>query len=119
MSGVKPAFERATWLAKTLFNCLDSSVVLVDGHGSWRSRDAMDVPEGEPAAELVIKTGKALWVEDARTDPRFKDHPFVKSRHGFRFYAGAPLRLADGSCPGVLCVVGYEPKALDERLAKA
>ena len=93
-------------------------MVLVDGHGSWRSRDAGDLPDGDPAAEIVIKTGKPLWLADAITDPRFADDPFVKSQAGFRFYAAAPLRLADGSCPGVLCVVGREPKAMDERLAK-
>ncbi len=119
MNGVKPAFERATWLAKTLFDVVGSAVVLVDGHGSWRSRDNVDLPDGDPPAELVIQTGKALWVEDAAADPRFANHQFVRSKVGYRFYAAAPLRLADGTTPGVLCVVGSVPRPMDERLAKA
>ena len=34
--------------------------------------------------------------------------------HGYRFYAAAPMRSAEGDAIGTVCVVGREPRSLDD-----
>ncbi len=118
MIGAQPAFERATWLAKALFDAADSLIVLVDGSGIWRSRSSGDLPAEDHIAEATIRTGKAAWIADTLTDERVANDPLVVGPARLRFYAAAPIRLSDGTSPGVLCVVDRKPRPLDEKLAK-
>ena len=57
-----------------------------------------------------------LVVDDTQRDPRFADHPAIQL-WSTRFYAGAPLRTADGMVLGALCLLDTEPRELsdDER----
>jgi GAF domain-containing protein len=91
--------------------------VLVGDGPAWRSHD----PEGRlspdaPGARVALAENKLLWVADARQDPRFRDRPNV-TESSIRFYAAAPLRLEDGSTPGVFAVAGDTPLAYDPELA--
>ncbi|WP_176256751.1 PAS domain S-box protein [Derxia lacustris] len=52
-------------------------------------------------------------VPDARLDARFAGNPLVTGAPHIRFYAGMPLRLADGSRIGTLCVIDRAPRQLD------
>jgi PAS domain S-box-containing protein len=114
-----PVFDRATRLAKALFGEVECQVVLV-GHGVvWRTPQASCAMPGDiPASRFVLDEGGVVWVADGRGDPRFKDNALVAGPPYLRFYAGAPIRLEDGSTPGVLCVVGTEPRAYDAELAE-
>jgi PAS domain S-box-containing protein len=58
-------------------------------------------------------------VRDARLDGRFVDHPDVHADPPLRFYAGVPIRLDDGSHPGTLCVVDFQPRELSEAQREA
>jgi PAS domain-containing protein len=60
-----------------------------------------------------------MEVSDARRDGRFSSNPLVTSKAAIRFYAGAPLRLNNGSRIGTLCVLDREPKKLDARQKEA
>ncbi|MEO6339510.1 MAG: ATP-binding protein [Caulobacteraceae bacterium] len=119
MSPVQPAFDRATWLAKVLFDAFDSSIVLIDKGRVWRSRDSGDLPADDVAAVEIINSGESLWIEDTTLSPMLSHRPTVTGEMGIRFYAGAPVRLLDGTIPGVLCVIGQEPRPFDAKLAKA
>ena len=120
MSPVQPAFDRATLVAKTLFGALDSAIVLIDQGRVWRSRDPSgELPPTDRASERVMTSGELLWIEDAKQEPLFANDSTVTGGMHLRFYAGAPVRLADGSTPGVLCVVDDAPRAFDAKLGRA
>ena len=113
----KAACDRATRLARTLFPKADAQVVLQQDGRIWRSRMGLDSDVDDVAAQIAMETGELLWVEDGRLDPRFCDNPLVAGPPGLRFYAGAPLKLANGDTPGVLAVYGSEPHPYDAALA--
>ncbi|MDE2487330.1 MAG: response regulator [Alphaproteobacteria bacterium] len=98
-------FGRLTRLAEALLAPSRAQItVLTDGH-PWRSHD----PDGNlgPKAtltEMAVARRRAIWVTDARRHPRFRDSAFVTGRPFLRTVVAAPIRLADGSIPGALCV---------------
>jgi PAS domain S-box-containing protein len=120
LSPAQPAFNRATLVAKILFGALDSAIVLIDQGRVWRSRDPLgDLPTADPASEHVMTSGELLWIADGLEDPAFAGNPLVAGGMRLRFYAGAPVRLGDGTTPGVLCVVDDKPRHFDRKLAQA
>lgn len=106
-------FDRATRLANALFPAAGASIILVHNGEVWRSRYADMFPNQDPVAESILAGGEIFWVEDGKTDPRFKDHPLVLGPPYLRFTVGIPIRLDDGSTPGVLSVSGLEPQPYD------
>lgn len=71
------------------------------------------IPREEAVCDHVVATGESLVVSDTDRDPRFAENPTVR-RWNARFYAGAPLRTADGFVFGAMCILGKEPRTLDE-----
>jgi predicted PurR-regulated permease PerM len=61
----------------------------------------------------VVSDDEALVIPDIERDPRFVDNESIK-RWDVRFYAGAPLRIADGQIIGALCILDSEPRTLKE-----
>jgi predicted PurR-regulated permease PerM len=61
----------------------------------------------------VVGDDKSLVVQDIQRDPRFADNEAIKL-WGVRFYAGAPLRVADGLVIGALCILDSEPRTLED-----
>ncbi|HEX3365453.1 ATP-binding protein [Phenylobacterium sp.] len=113
-----PVFDRARRLACTLFKDVDAAVVLMGDGEAWRSHDpGGQAPKDAPVARLVIDSGELLWIADASLDECFRHRPNVTGPAHVRFYAAAPIRLEDGSIPGVFAVAGTEPKPYDEALA--
>ncbi len=118
--GISPAVcDRATRIAKTLFGALDAQVVFINGDEVWLSRDPgrRVVHGAAPVAAMVCATGELLWVEDAPAHPQFRDNPSVTGAPHLRYYVAAPIKLADGSIPGILAVGGREPRPYDAGLA--
>lgn len=56
-----------------------------------------------------IEHDRPWVVSDASVHEVAKNHPFVRTA-GLRYYAGAPLRTADGYNLGALCVLDKEPR---------
>jgi PAS domain S-box-containing protein len=115
-------FDRATRFAKGLFEEADSTIVLVKDGVAWRSRFAEGrFPERDKTAEMVIESGRSIWIEDARADPHFADHFMVVGPPHIRAFIAVPIRLADGTTPGMLAVYSSRPQPYDkanaERLA--
>ena len=61
------------------------------------------------------REAKLFEVEDAAVHPLFTTNPLVTGEPHIRFYAGAPVRLADGALVGTLCVIDRKPRRLNPR----
>ncbi len=72
------------------------------------------IPREEAVCNHVLASDEPLVVSDTERDPRFADNPTL-ARWNARFYAGAPLRSADGHVFGAICLLDSEPHTLDER----
>ena len=113
------AFDRITALAARLFEVPAALITLVDEKRQWfKSCQGayQDHLPAETSREIAfcthtILSEEALIVEDARLDPRFADNPLVTGEMGLRFYAGAPLIMADGSALGSLCLLDFQPRS--------
>jgi PAS domain S-box-containing protein len=114
-------FDRITRLAARVFGVPISTVTLVDHTREWH-KSCHGVSEREQD-RAVSFCGHALLAEDVfvvsdtHDDDRFRDNPMVAGDPHIRFYAGVPLRSADGSRVGTFCLKGREPRVLtpDER----
>lgn len=114
----EPRFDRYTDLASSTFDVPVALITLIDEDRQWfKSRHGIDVAETSrdmAVCAYTILGGDVFQVPDAFADPRFADNPLVASGPRFRFYAGAPLTLADGTRAGTLCVVDRRPRLLDD-----
>lgn len=57
----------------------------------------------------TLASGTILVCPDTHKDALFRDHPLTLGAPFIRFYAGAPLRMRDGTLVGTLCVADVEP----------
>lgn len=111
-------FDRFTRLAKRLFRVPIALVSLVDADRQWfKSCQGLDVTETSREVSFcghTILDEQTLVVPDALADERFHDNPLVADEPHIRFYAGHPLRTADGLALGTLCLIDREPREFDE-----
>ena len=108
------AFERVTALAARLFDVPIAIVSIVDSSRIWfKSHHGLDVEQIDRAPGLcasAILQDRPWLVSDARNDPRALANPLVAGDFGLQFYAGVPLRTADGHNLGTLCVIDRQPR---------
>jgi len=111
-------FDRYTRIAATLFDVPIALVSLVDTDRQWfksaHGLDAEETPRDMAFCAHAILTDDILLVPDALQDPRFADNPLVTENPRVRFYAGVPLKAADGSRIGTLCVIDHRPRYMDD-----
>jgi PAS domain S-box-containing protein len=116
-------FDRLTRLAKRIFRTRIALVSLVDADRQWfKSRQGLGACETSRTLSFcghAILGPEILEIPDASLDPRFCDNPLVTGEPRIRFYAGAPVRSADGYPLGTLCIIDDRPRTLteDERLS--
>jgi two-component system, sensor histidine kinase len=112
-----PSFDALTALAAFMLNVPIALVSLVDGKRQWfKSRCGVSVSETSREISFcghVVAAGQPLIINDTLLDERFADNPLVLSSPSIRFYAGFPLRTAEGLTLGTLCVVDLIPRKLD------
>jgi len=126
----RPAIhDEVAALARDLSGASTALVSLVDSQRNWFAGIA-NFPDADQCrwdsfcTHVVAAPDELLWVEDARTDFRFANNPYVLNEPFLRFYAGMPI-VVNGFPVGSLCVLDSQPKAYDpifvrqlERLAK-
>ncbi len=111
-------FDRLTRLAKRLFGVPIALVSLVDADRQW-FKSCVGLAATETSREVsfcghAILEDDIFLVPDALMDPRFSDNPLVVDDPNIRFYAGCPLRVANGSKLGTLCIIDRDPRDFDD-----
>jgi len=82
-----------------------------------QSSHGMELGSREVAREITfcnhtISTPNGFMVvEDARTDARFEDNPFVTCENSLIAYAGVPLINSSGYSIGSICAIDFKPKS--------
>ncbi len=110
-------FDSLTAYAASQFNVDIALVSLVDTNRQWfKSACGLDATETSReisfCGHAILQEG-IFEIPDALEDPRFADNPLVTGAPKIRFYAGAPLRMANGQAIGTLCLISPRPKRLD------
>ena len=65
-------------------------------------------------AHTILNPDDTLVVPDARYDERFMDNPLTINDPHVIFYAGVPVKDAEGRALGSLCVIDSRPRELSE-----
>jgi CheY-like chemotaxis protein len=65
-------------------------------------------------SHAVAEPDKVMIIQDATTDERFKNNPYVTGEPHVVFYAGVPLVTPHGIALGSLCVIDTKPANLNE-----
>ena len=115
---LRPTLARIARVAKTLFGAPLADIAIFQGQTVWRASDRSADGGDDPASALARLGDAVLWVEDLAEDARFSSHPAVTGVPHLRFYAGAPIRLEDGTRIGALAIYGMKPRARDEAMAE-
>ncbi len=118
-SEADPAYQALAELAARLLGTPMAAVSLIDADRQW-TKAGVGLQHGDEDPRDIAFCAHAIghdadpWVvSDAAADPDFADNPLVVGgRVGF--YAGAPVRTADGHKIGTLCVIDPRPRELDD-----
>ncbi|WP_046235325.1 sensor histidine kinase [Pseudomonas syringae pv. coryli] len=117
-------FDDIVLLATTLCDAPIALVSLVDRERQWfKACIGLDVQETHRdlafCAHAILQPSDVLVVEDATTDPRFRESPLVLGPPYIRFYAGAPIRTEAGHALGTVCVIDIWPRVLSDQQRRA
>ena len=109
-------FDRITRITAATLDVPIALISLVDKDRQWfKSCVGIDVSETPRelafCAHAVLERADVV-VADTLLDDRFADNPLVVDGPRIRFYAGAPLLMASGTCLGTLCVADTRPRHL-------
>ncbi|HEY4529417.1 MAG TPA: sensor domain-containing diguanylate cyclase [Luteimonas sp.] len=114
------AFQDLVDIAAAACDTPMAMVTLLDTERQW-VKAAMGMPLDECRREdslcthAILVPDQTMVVEDAATDARFRENPFVLGGPRVRFYAGAPLVTPAGHALGAVCVMDVQPRTLSPR----
>jgi PAS domain S-box-containing protein len=107
-------FDRITRLAARVLGVQAVALILVDETRLFfKSRSGIETLGMDRLgtfSDATIRENKQFIVPDAKTDPRFINHPYVLGKPFFRFFAGNPVAAVDGSIVGALCAMDSQPR---------
>lgn len=110
------AFERVARLVCRILDVPMATVAFLDGHRQWfkarQGIDACETARGPAICNFTIDRAEPLIITDTLRDGRFSENPFVTGPPHVRFYAGFPLRSAEGQNIGTLCAMAPAPRSI-------
>lgn len=117
-SSPEERFDRLTRMAKRMFGVSISLVSIVDSDRQWfksaQGLDATETPRDISFCGHAILGDDLFLIPNAKEDERFHDNPLVTDAPNIRFYAGCPLRVANGHKMGTLCLIDDKPREMDD-----
>lgn len=115
-SAPEPQFDEIVALAAQLCDVPMALLNLIGQEQNWFKAkfgvEANTVCRKDSFCGQAITYPELMLVENAKTDPRFCNNPNVTCPNGVGFYAGVPLRNAEGQAVAVLCVFDSQAKQL-------
>lgn len=115
-SGPEPQFDALVKLAAHIAGVPMALVTLIDTDRQWfKARYGIEGTETTRDTSFcghAVASGAPLIVPDSLDDERFADNPYVIGNPHVRFYAGMPLRTAEGYVLGTLCALDLKPREL-------
>lgn len=111
-------YDRITRAAADALDAPFAAVTLIDvDRQFFKSSVGMDgmapeerqSPLEQSVCQYTVANGSPLVLEDARTDPIYKNHPVVQAGAVIA-YLGIPLIDHDGNAIGTLCVFDNKPR---------
>ncbi len=118
-------YDNITAIAAEICNTPIALVSLVDNDRQWfKSHHGINTSESPKdfsfCSHAINEVDNILIVQDARTDERFFDNPFVTGNPNVIFYAGIVLKGNESDLPlGSLCVIDHKPHLLSQRQIKS
>lgn len=114
----EPAFDRVARLVQMIFKVPTSAVSLIDAQRQWIKAscgmDVSEMPARDTFCSQTIRSDMPLVVQDLTQDSRFRDNPYVVGQLAIRFYAGMPIRTADGHNIGTVCAMDQSPRSFSD-----
>ncbi len=116
-------FDRIARLAAQVFQVPIAFVTFMEEERQFFKAcvgvNMVEAPRSTSFCTHALEEPELLIVEDALLDARFCDNVFVVQPPHLRFYAGTPLRDADGFAIGTLCVFDTAPHRVTEHEKRA
>ncbi len=116
-------FDALTRLTKGLFNVPMAAFALVDSERLWfKSRQGMTTPSVLRASSFcnyTIERNRVFVINDTLYDKEFARNRLVVNPPHIRFYAGSPVRTADGSVVGTLTLLDTQPRPFSDQEIQA
>ena len=112
-----PEFDALVRAASKIGNMPIALISMVDDDRQWFKAqvgmpDVKETPRDIAFCAHAVLQEDVLEIPDASQDPRFSDNPIVTGPSAVRFYAGAPLSIANGLQIGTLCIMDTLPRRL-------
>ncbi|WP_181703003.1 EAL domain-containing protein [Chthonobacter albigriseus] len=114
----EPEFDAMCELARKSLRLSMAGIAFVDRDRVWYKAASgvalTEVPRAGSLVDAAASEGGHFEIEDAASDPRFRNNPCVRNPPFLSFFASVPLVSPNGYVLGVLCVGDLQARKLDD-----